>query len=181
MLEQGAKAIDRLIAEGEGKQVEFKSTLRTDLRKGKKDRNIENAVLKTLAAFLNTDGGTLLIGVGDDGSVLGVAADGFNSEDKMLLHLKNLVNRSLGAEQRRTIDAGFEDSAGKRVLRVDCDATSRPVYCRFTGETEKFFIRAGPTTEELGPEALVSYVLERFPRIAVNTPHEETRYSDDSG
>ena len=66
-----------LIAGGEGAIVEFKATLRTNLHTGEKDPKMEQAVLKTLAGFLNKEGGTLVIGVADDGSPVGVGADGF--------------------------------------------------------------------------------------------------------
>ena len=76
---------------GESEAVEFKSTLRTNLHTGNKDPRMELAVLKTLAGFLNTNGGTLVIGVSDDGNPVGIQADGFDNEDKMNLHLVNIV------------------------------------------------------------------------------------------
>ena len=63
---------EELIARDESFEVEFKSTARWNLREGCKDKRMEDAVVKTIAGFLNTDGGTLLIGVGDDGRVIGL-------------------------------------------------------------------------------------------------------------
>ena len=80
-----------LIEGGESTTVEFKSTLRTNLHTNKQDKEIEHEVLKTLAGFLNTDGGTLVIGVADDGTPVGIEADKFPSEDKMYLHLVNIM------------------------------------------------------------------------------------------
>ena len=62
-----------LILKGENERVEFKSTLRWNLRAEKKDKAITHASLKTIAAFLNTDGGILLIGVADEGTLLGLS------------------------------------------------------------------------------------------------------------
>ena len=55
--------------------VEFKSTARWNLKEECKDKRMEDAVVKTVAGFLNTDGGTLLIGVDDDRQVIGLTHD----------------------------------------------------------------------------------------------------------
>lgn len=80
-----------LILKGENERVEFKSTLRWNLRAEKKDKAITHASLKTIAAFLNTDGGILLIGVADEGTLLGLNNDKFENEDKLLLFLTNTI------------------------------------------------------------------------------------------
>ena len=69
-----------LVSGGESDTVEFKSTLRVNLHTGKNDRNIEQAVLKTLAGFLNAKGGTLVVGVADNGTPLGLESDGFDTK-----------------------------------------------------------------------------------------------------
>ena len=70
-----AQAIQLLIKAGESKVVEFKSTGRKNLSTGAKDSAIEWSVVKTIAGFMNSHGGTLLVGVQDDGSVLGLEED----------------------------------------------------------------------------------------------------------
>jgi len=47
--------------------------------------------LKAIVAFCNSAGGELLIGVADDGSIVGIEHDGFSNEDKFQLHLRNLL------------------------------------------------------------------------------------------
>ena len=70
---QKACPIHELLERTEDKHLEFKSSLWWDLKEGKKSRLVESASLKTIAAFLNSEfGGTLLIGVGDDGGVVGL-------------------------------------------------------------------------------------------------------------
>ena len=76
-----------LIEQGENDQVEFKSTLRWNLYTQAKDKAMEKAILKTIAAFMNSSGGTLLVGVADDGSLLGLKQDNFANHDKLLLYL----------------------------------------------------------------------------------------------
>jgi predicted HTH transcriptional regulator len=66
-------------------------------------------VLKTVAGFLNAHGGTLMVGVDDDGKVLGLAADGFPNEDKMGLHLVNLIRDRIGDVFLPYVYPHFED------------------------------------------------------------------------
>src|SRR5207237_9547285 len=88
---------EELIKRGESKTLEFKSTLRWNLREDKQDdKLVTHAVLKTIAAFLNTEGGDLLIGVADDGSVVGLERDQLESDDKFMRHLAQVVRNSLG-------------------------------------------------------------------------------------
>ena len=63
------------IAEGESASLEFKSTFRWDLREGHINRSLENVVMKTLAGYMNSQGGTLLIGLSDDGGIVGPEND----------------------------------------------------------------------------------------------------------
>jgi predicted HTH transcriptional regulator len=96
MLQPTVFSVAQLLAAGEGDVVEFKSTLRTNLHTGQPDERIQLSVLKTIAGFLNAGGGTLVIGVDDDENVLGLAADAFPNEDKMGLHLVNLIRDRVG-------------------------------------------------------------------------------------
>ena len=118
--EQSEDDLNRMISLGESDGVEFKSTLRINLHTRKKDAGVELGVLKTLAAFLNTNGGELIVGVADDGTPVGIAEDGFVSEDKMVLHLVNLVNNRLGPEAWLEMNSRFEDYKAFRVLTVRC-------------------------------------------------------------
>ena len=66
-----AVATGEIVAGGESKWVEFKQTGRVNLHTGRRDQVIEQMVVKTVAGFMNADGGTLLIGVSDTGEVTG--------------------------------------------------------------------------------------------------------------
>lgn len=72
---QDSEDVRRAVREGESQTVEFKQTARVNLHTGAKDSNIELSVVKSVAAFLNSSGGTLFIGVSDAGEFLGVGAD----------------------------------------------------------------------------------------------------------
>jgi hypothetical protein len=153
--------ITELIRMGEGARLEFKSTLRVNLHTGSSDPKIEHAALKTVAAFLNSDGGTLVIGVADEGTVLGLENDGFPSEDKMMLHLVNLLKSRLGPEHIAKIAADYEDANGKRVLVIRCRRGFKPAYLK-EGTRELFYVRTLAATTELTASQTQDYIRQRF-------------------
>ena len=150
-----------LIRDGESESVEFKSTLRTNLHTDKHDEKMKNAVLKTLAAFLNTNGGVLFIGVDDKGNPVGLEADGFSNEDKMNQHLYNIINDSMGKDAGTAVHVNFDEFNGKRVMVVRCDRSSFRVFVK-DGNTDRFYVRTGPATNELSGDQMVNYIKHRF-------------------
>lgn len=158
-----APLISDLIESGETDAIEFKSTLRTNLHTGEKDARMEIAVLKSIAGFLNTNGGTLVIGVSDDGSPVGLDADGFASEDKMSLHLISLLKDRIGGEHAISVHPRFDDHNGARVLVIDCDRSKIPAFVK-DGPAERFYVRYGPSTQELTGGTAQSFIQQRFPR-----------------
>ena len=153
--------ISDLIAAGEGDEVEFKSTLRTNLHTNQVDDKMHLAVLKTIAGFLNAKGGTLLIGVADSGEVLGLDADGFPNEDKMGLHLVNLVKDRMGDVFLPYIHYRFEEQDGRRTLLVRCEKGPKPAFVKDAG-AQRFFVRGGASSQELQGASVTEYVKQRF-------------------
>ncbi len=149
-----------LIRSGESPTLEFKSTLRTNLAKGKPGKEIELAWLKGVVGFLNTDGGILLVGVSDEGELLGLDADGFENDDKCLLHFKNLINQHIGAEYARYIQAELQAVQGKQVLAISCEKAPDPVFLMI-GKNEEFHIRSGPSSMKLTPRQMLQYLGRR--------------------
>ncbi|MDR5745088.1 DUF262 domain-containing protein [Caballeronia sp. LZ029] len=150
-----------LVAGGETGAVEFKSTLRTNLHTGQVDEKIQLSILKTIAGFLNANGGTLLIGVADNGDVLGTAVDGFPSEDKMGLHLVNLIKDRIGDIFLPYVHPHFEEQDGESVLSVRCERGPKPAFVK-DGNQAKFFVRGGNATAELAGNSITDYVAQRF-------------------
>lgn len=150
-----------LIRRGEGLHTEFKSTMRMNLRTGKAGKEIELAWLKGVAAFLNTEGGVLLIGVADDGEFFGLAADGFANDDKCRLHFKNLVNSHLGAEYSRFLRLELYGIEDKTIAAVECEPADMPAYLLNKG-SESFLIRHGPSNIELPISKALNYIARRF-------------------
>src|SRR5208282_47938 len=149
---------EELIKHGESKTLEFKSTLRWNLKEDRQDdKAVTHAVLKTIAAFLNTDGGDLLIGVADDGSVVGTERDRLESDDKFMRHLAQVVRNGLGDRAGTCIDPKPQTVQGKTVCVVSCQRSPEPVFLKWKGVEASpegdFFVRSGPGTVPLPPDS----------------------------
>lgn len=156
-----ALTVEELVQAHEGTTIEFKSTLRINLHTGEKDSKMELAVLKTLAAFLNMNGGTLVIGVSDDGEPVGVSADKFPNEDNMDLHLVNLIKDRIGTTSMLYISPRFDDYQDARVMVIDCQPSKTPVFVK-DGGVERFYVRTGAATSELPPSQTQQFIKQRF-------------------
>ena len=163
---RGHRNAEELIKRGESKTLEFKSTLRWNLKEDRKDNRVTHAALKTVAAFLNTEGGDLLLGVADDGSVVGVERDGFDSDDKFMLHLAQIVRNALGDRAGTCIDPRTQILDGGTVCVVSCQRSPEPVVLRWKGfegtEDGDFFVRSGPGTVKLSSKNTEAYIQTRF-------------------
>ena len=157
---------EELIKQGESKTLEFKSTLRWNLKEDRKDNRVTHATLKTIAAFLNTEGGDLLLGVADDGSVVGIERDGFDTDDKFMLHLAQVVRNALGDRAGTCIDPRTQVLDGGKVCVVSCQRSPEPVFLRWKGfeitENGDFFVRSGPGTVNLSRESAQEYIRTRL-------------------
>jgi hypothetical protein len=183
-----ASNIEVLIAAGESDSIEFKSSLHyghgplppeleSQLKQGKVQlaqlhrdlrKQLNKAVTKTIAAFLNTGGGTLLIGVTDDGEVLGIEPDfelcqkGKRNADGWMLSLQAVIVNALGAEVWSAVRVSLVPHQQKLVAVVPCPPRPSPTWHN-EGNSEAFYIRAGNATKELSGRSLVRYVSERWP------------------
>ena len=158
-----ALTLEQLIQRGENDRVEFKSTLRWNLKTDRAERVIEKAWLKTVVAFLNSGGGTLIVGVADDGTTVGIDSDQFDNEDKYLLHVNNRLQEHVGLANCACIRFYLAAYAGQKVLVIHCRPSSQPVFLKM-GKEEEFFVRIGPGTRKLSTSEVVAYVTQR--RIA---------------
>ncbi len=153
--------IDALVRGGESSEVEFKGTLRTNLHTNAPDERITWGVLRTIAAFLNQQGGALVVGVLDDGDPVGYQADGFRTEDEALDYLTDLLTEHIGAGHLREVHPRFEDYDGVRVLVVECWGGRRPAYLQRDGR-RALYVRDGATCVELTGEDAEDYIAKRF-------------------
>lgn len=153
--------IHEIINNNENQNLEFKSTLRVNLFTKKVDSVIEHAVLKTICGFLNSDGGILIIGVNDDKEPIGIEKDQFKNEDKMDLHLGNLIKSRIGKEFIINLNFRFENFKDKRIYVIEVKPSRNPVFLK-TKKDEEFFIRFSGSTELLSPKEMLSYTKKRF-------------------
>lgn len=164
-----------LVRSGESSRVEFKSTARVNLHTGKRDERMELVIAKTVGAFLNADGGTLVIGVDDFGEPLGLAADFATLKapdaDRFELWLRDHLTTSLGQNAAALVEVDFAslstaDEAGEEVLacRLGCRPSPRPVYLRpGRNLAPELWVRTGNSTRQLGVDEATEYVMHRWP------------------
>ncbi len=154
------RPLAEIIAMGESPFVEFKSTLQWDVRQGRKNTALRHSVLKTIAAFLNTEGGTLIIGVEDDGSIYGLEQDLLlvrNSQDRFEQLLANLITEALGPQYNHLIHGRFEKIEGKLVYVVDVEKAPGPVFLKGS-KGKEFYVRVRTTSRSLDPEQSIEYI-----------------------
>jgi hypothetical protein len=153
-------AVKQMIAVGESDRLEFKSTIRTNLHAGKPGKEIELAWLKSVVAFCNTEGGTILIGVKDNGEVLGLDADNFQNDDKCLLHIQNLISEHVGVEHLSYVRFHLLSIEDKKILVIQCIPLKRIMLLKSSGK-EQFYVRSGPSSIELPMSKVLEYMNDR--------------------
>ena len=164
---RGHRNAEELIKGGESKTLELKSTLRWNLKEDRlDDKGVTHAALKSIAAFLNTEGGDLLLGVANDGSIVGIERDRLENDDKFMLHLAQVVRNGLGDRAGTCIDPRPQVVQGKTVCVVSCQRSPEPVFLKWKGMESHpegdFFVRSGPGTVKLPPESAKEYIKTRF-------------------
>lgn len=162
------KGIAELIAAGESQRSEFKSTARFNLHTGQADKKMEQVIVKTVAGFLNSEGGTLLIGVADNGEVLGLNDDystmSKGNRDGFELSLRQRLEASLSSSTAATVSFEFDQVQGKDVCVLRVAPAGKPVFAKpldGSGATE-FWVRIGNATNQLHGEDFVSYKDEHW-------------------
>lgn len=150
-----------LIRQGESLHIEFKETLTFDVNKQVKNKDLETSALKEVVAFLNTEGGILLIGVSDQKVVKGIdyEIDKFYKDiDGYLLQWTNLVVGRIGAQYVEFIKPESILVTGKTLLRVTCKKSSSPCFL----DSKDFYVRTNPAALKLEGSKLAEYIQNHF-------------------
>ena len=138
--------IHEMILDGENEKLELKSTLRYSLHEENVKKKLEYVVAKTISAFLNTDGGTLIIGVDDNGNILGLDKDiqtlSKKNLDGLELHLRQIIKKHLGDNFEKYLEITFPKIDDKSVCAIKISKSGKPVFVKYEDE-EKFFVRIG--------------------------------------
>ncbi len=150
-------SIIELISKGESEDLEFKSSLRWDIIKNKRNDNLKFSVLKTIVAFMNTNGGTLLVGVEDNGNIIGIEHDNFPNEDKYMLYFNNSVKNHIGTTSTKYLKIKTINENSKKILSVECRKSDNPVFLRHNNE-EDFYIRLGNSSRKLSMSEMLKYI-----------------------
>lgn len=158
--------VQALLRSPESQQLEFKSTSRVNIHTQKVDKAIEHAIAKTVAGFLNADGGTLLVGVDDTGGVCGLVRDLQTFRNGSLDEFERWLRGSLLGETigndivASHVDVSFQEVSGCTIALVQVTGSSVPAWLKWN-QTDQFYVRNGNETRELLGRELVSYLSRR--------------------
>ncbi len=155
------RSIGELIKLSESPTLEYKSTLQWDVRQERKNEDLRSSVLKTIAAFLNSNGGTLLIGVEDNGNIFGLEKDlsllSKKNLDQFEQTIFNLICDRIGASFSQLVKIRFENIEGKDVCAVDVRKSAKRAFMKGKEKLE-FYIRAGNTSKSLEVPDIYDYI-----------------------
>ena len=161
------RSLASLLAAGEGETVEFKASARWDYREGRISRDVEGAVVRTIAGFMNHRGGSLLLGVDDAGVPVGLRHDMASlrrqNRDGFQQFVVELVERGLGADNCPLLHLLFHAMESTEICRVVVEPAARPVYLR-DAQGAHYFLRTGNGTRELDAREAVDHISACWPR-----------------
>lgn len=154
--------LDEMLEAGESPILEFKSSLRWDVRKEEVNTSLQKVIAKTVAGLMNFEGGTLLIGVADNSSVLGIENDlqtlgKRKDRDGFEQALLNTLHNHLGPEFVQYVRVSFKEHETRTVCLVRIESSPKPVYLTDKQGAE-FYVRAGNTTRPLDVQATHDYI-----------------------
>jgi ATP-dependent Lon protease len=162
-------AVAELAKRPESQTLEFKSSMRFDLRTKGANKGLEQVIVKSVSGLMNARGGVLLIGVSDGGDVLGIELDlamipqKRKDIDAYENHLFTLLSTGLGEAAASRVRVSFEEVEDKVVCRVDVAQGTAPVWTRQKSDRdEAFFVRLGNSTRPLGPKEAFEYINQHF-------------------
>ncbi len=157
--------IEEIIQADEGLEIEYKSTFQWDVKEGGKNKELQKATLKTLAAFMNSEGGTLVIGVTDDKEIYGLEQDlAFTrgTTDFFEQTLRHVFDDCIGVDFSQYCGVRFSNAPDdKQVCVVEMKPSPEPAFLKFQGKQE-FYIRRGNSSKSLEAQEQHDYIRKRF-------------------
>lgn len=171
-----SQQIAQKLADGESSMVEFKSTLRWNIKAEMPDKKMEEVILKSVAALNNCYGGSLFVGVRDDGEVIGLDLDYATlkepNKDQFELHLRNLLNNAYGLNfVTSQLEITFPINNDREFCLIDVKRGKEPMYTLVSGndknapKVEKFYVRSGNSSQELSIDEAAKYIGDRFKQV----------------
>jgi len=153
--------LKKLIIRDEDEKLEMKSTLRYDLREGKVNKKLEYVIAKTISAFLNSEGGVLIIGVDDSKNVLGLDKDidtlSKKDIDGFELHLRNIIKKHLGSSFEKYLKVTFPSIDEMTICKIQVLQSGKPVFATHEGK-DSFYVRIGNSSIPKNREEQSEYI-----------------------
>lgn len=148
-----------LISQGESLKLEFKQTFSKDVDTNikEKEKIIRESSLKNIVAFLNAEGGTLLIGVSDKGEIIGIEQDYYINDDKYCLNFSEHFNTHIGEDKCALVNWKIVTVLNRKLLMVTCKKSSKAVFL-----DKKFMVKENPSVRQLEGEKMLEYIREHF-------------------
>ena len=159
------RSVKDLLVEMETERVEFKSSAYFSYKPNIPEKVITEAVLKTVAGFLNSNGGTLAIGIADDGEIVGIQPDLDKKNmdaDRYVNSLTTAIGHSLGQLASTMAKIHLESVNGTQVALVRVIPSPEPIYAKVSKGDKVFFARVNNSTRILDGPDLVGYVTQRW-------------------
>ena len=165
--ENDAPTIDELLTD-EDQHVEYKETLRWNIRTNRIDQDLEETVMKELACFMNSEGGKIFIGVSDEKIPIGLERDyqtfkRHNSGD-FLEHITNLINKYFDKNVNNYIKWVFHNRDNKEICVGDVSPASEPIFINTKNE-KKFYVRMNNTCQPLDVADSFKYIPKHWPDL----------------
>jgi hypothetical protein len=157
------KVIQNLIQAGESDKVEFKEGAAYSTQRNQKSPDMIRNVLREIAAFLNSAGGNVFLGVTDTGQVVGIADDMRHADPKKKnrdgyeLFLRNSIGGKLGAIQSSNCKVSFHNIGNVEVCRILVPAATAPVYL-----DGNLIVRDGTSSRQLNAQEAANYIAHHW-------------------
>jgi DNA-binding response OmpR family regulator len=155
-----------LISIGESNELEFESSTFWDYRASNINKDLEKVIVKTVAAFLNSErGGSLLIGVDDSGQIVGLQQDYVSlvkkNRDGYESFIVDVLLNVIGKDSMLLIQITFHQIQDKDICRVVVKPSPRPVFVS-EDKVEHLYIRTGNSNRVLSTREAIEYCKSRW-------------------
>jgi len=158
-----AEDLPSLIKNNESERLEFKSSIRWDYKQQRSNKALESVIAKSIAGFMNHKGGNLLVGIDDDGQILGLENDyqtlRHKNRDGFERCLMDIIKTWLGGDVCSLAHCAFYQIEGKDICRIFIEPSVLPVYCN-KDKVAKYYLRTGNGTRELDARETFAHISE---------------------
>ena len=154
--------LEALISKGESATVEFKQTMRWDVEAAKTSAEILKMAVKAVCSFLNSEGGTLLIGVADTGDLTGIADDlaalSKPTLDGFELAFRQGLTNGLDPDSGHLVTLSFPTVRSVQICRIDVRPAPGPIFLVGKGDLPEFRVRRGNASPALDVKEAYEYI-----------------------